>query len=58
MSYTVLEPSEYDKTELEIIECGCGFHLGLDASYLLQVDGIDIECPSCGQVLSVCTAAE
>lgn len=35
------------KCELEIIECDCGFHLGLDATYLDQVSEIEIKCPSC-----------
>jgi len=37
--------------ELLVIECDCGFHLGLDASYLEQVHYIKIACPSCGMVI-------
>ena len=35
--------------ELEVFECGCGFHLGLDASYLDQVGDIVIQCPACNE---------
>ena len=38
-----------DKVELEIIECDCGFHLGLDSTYLDQVADIFMSCPSCGK---------
>lgn len=33
--------------ELEVIECQCGFHIGLDSTFLDQVDCINIPCPSC-----------
>ena len=33
--------------DLEIIECGCGFHLGIDGTYLEQVGDVIIECPAC-----------
>ena len=37
-----------DKYELAVFECiHCGFHLGLDASYLEQVSQITMPCPSC-----------
>jgi hypothetical protein len=43
-----------DKYELEVVECtGCGFHLGIDASYLEQVDGVGLLCPSCGMALVI-----
>lgn len=45
--------------ELEYVECDCGFHLALDASYLDQVDDIKINCPSCDALIDtsiVCPA--
>jgi len=43
-----LKPVNTDEVELEVIECDCGFHLGIDATYLDQVDeGVTITCPSC-----------
>ena len=44
-----LESIEAGEVSLEVIECNCGFHIGLDASYLIQVDDIEIDCPSCGR---------
>ena len=42
-----LEGITTDKVELEVVECDCGFHLGLDATYLEQVGDFVITCPSC-----------
>lgn len=40
--------------ELEVVECnGCGFHLGIDATYLEQVGDVVLKCPSCGITLSI-----
>lgn len=36
-----------DKVHLIVYECQCGFHVGLDASYLDQVSDIMFECPNC-----------
>jgi len=39
------------KYELTVYECDCGFHLGLDGTYLDQVNEISISCPSCGNII-------
>ena len=39
--------ADTDKYQLEVFECQCGFHIGLDASYLDQVGDITLPCPSC-----------
>jgi len=49
----LLHPIETEEYTLEVVECGCGFHLGIDATYLEQVDGIGIKCPSCGEMISI-----
>lgn len=37
-----------EKMELEYFECSkCGFHIAFDATYLLQVGGIKVNCPLC-----------
>jgi len=36
---------------LEVYECKCGFHIGLDTSFIEQVSDIKIKCPSCGEKL-------
>ena len=36
--------------ELDYYECeACGGHLGIDATYLLQVGSVDGVCPYCGE---------
>ena len=43
-----------DKYELVVLECRkCGFHIGLDASYLEQVRAISLDCPSCKTTIHV-----
>jgi hypothetical protein len=40
-----------DEFQLEVKACGCGFRLGVDASYLEQVGDADVVCPSCGHIV-------
>ena len=43
-----------ERFELEVYECNCGFHIGIDSSYLEQVeDTVQIECPACGRPITV-----
>ena len=46
-----LNSIENDEVSLEVIECDCGFHIGLDATYLGQISDFKIKCPSCGTVI-------
>jgi hypothetical protein len=39
--------------EIEVVECVCGFHMGIDATYLDKVDGVSTPCPSCGITLVI-----
>lgn len=41
-------PEANIRMELEYIECDCGFHLGVDATFVDQVGDFVIKCPSCG----------
>ncbi len=43
-----LKSCETEQYALEVIECDCGFHLGIDATYLDQVGDFKINCPACG----------
>ena len=36
---------------LEIGECDCGYHFGVDASFLDQVGDFNFICPSCGELI-------
>lgn len=42
-----LSSIETDEVQLEVIECNCGFHMGIDATYLDQVADIVMYCPAC-----------
>lgn len=46
-----LDGIENDKVSLEIGECDCGYHFGVDATFLDQVVDSDFtfNCPSCGK---------
>lgn len=46
-----LKSVETDQVQLEVIECDCGFHIGLDATFLDQVEDFKINCPSCKAVI-------
>lgn len=46
-----LKEIETDKYTLEVFECNCGFHIGIDATYLDQVADIEFECPSCKEII-------
>ena len=48
-----LKPANYYRSKLRVFECSCGFHIGLDFTYLDQVGGIDIECPACSKIIHV-----
>jgi hypothetical protein len=40
-----------EKCEIDIIECDCGYHLGVDLTYLDQVGDFKTKCPSCNTVI-------
>jgi len=53
---TVITPQR-TAYELEVVACtACGFHLGLDASYLEQVGRITTICPACSSPLAIAGA--
>jgi len=45
-----LKGAETEEYSLEVMECDCGFHMGFDASYLINVGDFYFECPSCHEV--------
>ena len=47
-----LEDVEAHEYELEVFECFCGFHIGLDATFIDQVRDVTIDCPACGREIS------
>ena len=46
-----LDSISTDIVELEVYECDCGFHIGLDGTFIEQIHGIQIACPSCGRII-------
>jgi len=38
---------ESGTVQLEVIECVCGYHMGIDATFLDQVKDFVAKCPSC-----------
>ena len=42
-----LKSVETDKVQLEVGECDCGYHFGVDATYLEQVGDFIFKCPVC-----------
>jgi hypothetical protein len=46
-----LNSIENDQVQLEVIECDCGFHIGLDATFIDQVQDFKINCPSCKAII-------
>jgi hypothetical protein len=47
-----LDSVENEQVQLEVCECDCGFHMGVDATYLDQVGDFKIICPSCKRIWS------
>lgn len=46
-----LNSIENDVVQLEVIECDCGYHMGIDATYLDQVGDFTAKCPNCEQII-------
>jgi len=42
-----LRSIENEQVQLEVIECDCGYHMGIDATYLDQVEDVFLTCPAC-----------
>lgn len=46
-----LDSAQHEIAELEVIECDCGYHMGIDATYLDQVGDFKTLCPACNKVI-------
>lgn len=44
-----LQSVETEQYQLEVCECDCGYHVGVDATYLKQVTDFITKCPACGR---------
>ncbi len=47
MSAKRLPSIETDTVSLEVGECECGYHFGVDVTYLDQVGDLLLVCPNC-----------
>lgn len=43
-----LNSVETEQVQLEVGECDCGYHFGVDATFLDQQGDFRFDCPSCG----------
>jgi len=46
-----LQSLENSQVQLEVVECNCGYHMGIDVTYLDQVGDFKIACPACGDII-------
>ena len=53
-----IESIETDKVSMEIYECECGYHMGVDSSFLEQVSHIASICPSCEKEITISDSTE
>ena len=37
--------------EIEVIECDCGYHLGVDRTFIEQVGHFETVCPCCENII-------
>ena len=44
-----LQSAKHPQAEIDVIECDCGYHMGVDATFIDQVGDFRASCPSCGQ---------
>lgn len=51
-----LDSVENNQVALEVVECDCGFHLGIDAIWLdhsPNAEGFEMNCPACNRIIPV-----
>jgi hypothetical protein len=46
-----LDSVENDQVQLEVVECDCGYYMGVDATYIEQVGDLFCHCPACGAII-------
>lgn len=50
-----IENIETDKVSLTVVECNCGFHLGVDGTWLTTTHekGLTFVCPACSNEMYI-----
>jgi len=51
-----LKSVENGEVSLEIGECDCGYHFGVDSTFLDQQGDFRFACPSCGTLIDTAQA--
>ena len=51
-----LKSIENDQVQLEVVECDCGYHIGIDATFLDQMGDFNTLCPNCGRMIDTAEA--
>jgi hypothetical protein len=46
-----LDSAVTEEYALEIGECDCGYHFGVDFTFIDQVEDFEFECPACGEII-------
>ena len=54
----LIECLDNGRVQLSVYECGCGFHIGIDSSFLEQVEELSVTCPSCGERITTAEGDE
>jgi len=47
-----LDSVENDTVQLEVIECDCGYHMGIDATFLIREGDFHAKCPACFRIIN------
>ena len=53
-----IESLQGDTATIEVVECTCGYHMGIDSSFLDQVSDFKASCPSCGAIINTALIPE
>jgi len=40
-----------EKCQMDVIECDCGYHMGIDTSFIEAEGHFVIRCPACGTLV-------
>lgn len=53
-----VESLQGETATIEVVECTCGYHMGIDSSFLDQVSDMKVSCPSCGATINTALIPE
>lgn len=40
-----------EKCEIDVVECVCGYHIGIDSTFIDQVEHFKTICPACDFII-------